>query len=376
MKLGDICTIKYGKDHKKLNNGTIPAYGSGGIIRYVDSVLSSKPSVLIPRKGTLGNLFYVNKPFWTVDTLFWTEIEESKVLPHYLFYFLKTKNLADLNVGTAVPSLTVEVLDQVEVDIPSLDVQKRVVKFLECIDDKIAVNSRINDYLEELAQMIFDSLFYDYSYWGGTIPDKWEKGVLGDFVTVKRGSSPRPIQEYLSNSGYRWLKISDVTSVSTPYILKIKEHIKEEGLKNTEHLKAGSLVLSNSATPGIPKILAIDSCIHDGWLYFPQSEFSNEWLYCFFKNVRKDLLRKANGSVFQNLKTEIVKNLEITKPDYETLTTHQDLVAPIFRLILEYQKENQTLESLRNALLPKLMSGEIDVSKVDITQLNNHLCED
>ncbi len=147
MKLGDVCTIKYGKDHKKLNNGTIPAYGSGGIIRYVDSALSSKPSVLIPRKGSLGNLFYVNKPFWTVDTLFWTEVEESKILPHYLFYLLKTKNLADLNVGTAVPSLTVEILDQVEVDIPSLDVQNKVVKFLECIDDKIAVNSRINDYL-------------------------------------------------------------------------------------------------------------------------------------------------------------------------------------------------------------------------------------
>ena len=231
----------------------------------------------------------------------------------------------------------------------------------------------LNGYLAELAQTIYNDWFRDFGHWGGQMPSHWETGVLSDYVTVKRGGSPRPIQEYLSDEGLRWLKIADVSGISGPYILEIKEHIKEEGLRKTVHLEPGSLVLSNSATPGIPKILSIDTCIHDGWLYFPQSQFTNEWLYCYFLNVRQELVRMANGSVFQNLKTDIVKNFEVIRPDDETLASFQEMVAPLFNLMESCQKENKQLAHLRDTLLPKLISGEIDVSKVDLTQLNSHL---
>ena len=124
----------------------------------------------------------------------------------------------------------------------------------------------LNDNLQQQAQALFKAWFVDYIPWNGNSPE-WEQGVLSDYVTVKRGGSPRPIQEYLSDSGYRWLKISDVTSLQTPFITSIAEHIKESGTNKTVFLKSGCLVLSNSATPGIPKILDLDSCIHDGWLY-------------------------------------------------------------------------------------------------------------
>lgn len=147
MRLGEICKIKYGKDHKKLDDGGIPVYGSGGIMRHVDTALWNKPSVLIPRKGTLGNLFFVDTPFWTVDTLFYTDINASMVVPRFLFYQLKTKNLTELNVGTAVPSLTTEVLNDVEIDLPSLEKQKQVVEVLCHIDAKIEANAKLNGYL-------------------------------------------------------------------------------------------------------------------------------------------------------------------------------------------------------------------------------------
>lgn len=147
MKLGEVCTIRYGKDHKKLADGPVPVYGSGGIIRHVEKPLYEKPSVLIPRKGSLGNLFYVDEPFWTVDTLFWTDIDESKVIPHYLYYLLKTRNLAELNVGTAVPSLTTDVLNEVEVDIPDFETQERTVQMLMAFDEAVSLNRRTNDYL-------------------------------------------------------------------------------------------------------------------------------------------------------------------------------------------------------------------------------------
>ena len=147
MRLGDVCSIRYGKDHKKLSDGDIPVYGSGGVMRHVDKALWDKPSVLIPRKGTLGNLFFVDKPFWTVDTLFWTDIDQSKVMPRFLYYALKTKNLAEMNVGTAVPSLTTDVLNEVEVDIPDLVLQESIVSLLQAFDSTINVNSLTNDYL-------------------------------------------------------------------------------------------------------------------------------------------------------------------------------------------------------------------------------------
>ena len=205
------------------------------------------------------------------------------------------------------------------------------------------------------------------------MPSYWKSGVLGDYVTVKRGGSPRPIQEYLSNEGLRWLKIADVSGINGPFILEIKEHIKEEGLRKTVYLEPGSLVLSNSATPGIPKILSIGTCIHDGWLYFPQSEFTNEWLYCYFLNVRQELVRMANGSVIQNLKTDIVRQFEVIRPDNKTLASFQKIIAPLFGLMEAHQRESKQLAAFRDALLPKLMSGEIDVSKLDLTQLNSHL---
>lgn len=147
MKLRDVCKIRYGKDHKRLETGNIPVYGSGGIMRYVDSALWSRPSVLIPRKGTLKNLFYTEVPFWTVDTLFWTEIDESVIVPKFLYYQLRCVDIASLNVGTAVPSLTTEILNALNIKVPALEVQRCVVAILDSLDKEIKLNERINDYL-------------------------------------------------------------------------------------------------------------------------------------------------------------------------------------------------------------------------------------
>ena len=190
------------------------------------------------------------------------------------------------------------------------------------------------------------------------MPEEWKKGKLGNFVEIKRGGSPRPIQDFLSDTGYRWLKISDVTSLQSPFVLEIAEHIKESGLNKTVFLKAGSLVLSNSATPGIPKILDLDTCIHDGWLYFTNSELSNEFLYLFFNEIRKNLVNLGNGSIFTNLKTEILKNYDFALPSKEILKSFQKLVESLFAEMLNIQRENQQLKVLRDSLLTKLMSGE------------------
>lgn len=289
------------------------------------------------------------------------------IMPEYLFIYLQMPTviaelqmLAETRSGT-FPQITFSSeIAPLNISIPDKETQNRMVEFFRSLDEKIELNNKINKNLQQQATALFESWFIDYEPWHGVRPSEWENAPLGTFVEIKRGGSPRPIQNYLSGSGFRWLKISDVTSLNSPFILEIKEHIKEDGLKKTVLLKAGELVLSNSATPGIPKILDVDSCIHDGWLYFPKSELSKYYLYLFFKHIRKDLIALGNGSVFTNLKTDILKNFPVTKPDEATLSEFDSLVSPLFEAMLQVDRENFRLKEIRDALLPRLMNGEVE----------------
>jgi type I restriction enzyme S subunit len=128
--LGSLVQIRNGKDFKHLNSGSIPVFGSGGVMSHVDQAAYSGPSVLIPRKGSLANLFYLDSPFWTVDTIFWTEIGP-RLHPKFLYYFLKTKRLAEMNVAGGVPSLTQTMLNNVQVPVPPIEVQEELVSTLD-----------------------------------------------------------------------------------------------------------------------------------------------------------------------------------------------------------------------------------------------------
>jgi len=140
-KLGDLIEVKYGKDHKKLLDGKIPVIGSGGIMRYADTALYNKESVLIPRKGTLNNVMYINEPFWTVDTMFYTEMRRPNIAK-FVFHFMKCQDLANMNVGSAVPSMTTEVLNNIPIDIPPQEVFDRFENAVASLYNKKEQNNK------------------------------------------------------------------------------------------------------------------------------------------------------------------------------------------------------------------------------------------
>ena len=290
---------------------------------------------------------------------------KENVSKEYLYYVLADDEFFKYSMatskGTKMPRGDKTSIMNYPVKLPPLPTQQKIARILSSLDDKIELNNKINDNLEQQAQAIFKSWFVDFEPFGGEMPADWKEGKLGEFVEIKRGGSPRPIQNFMADEGLRWLKISDVTSLSAPFVLKIAEHIKDAGLSKTVFLKAGSLVLSNSATPGIPKIIDLDTCIHDGWLYFPKSQLSNEYLYLLFREIRPQLVNLGNGSIFTNLKTDILKNFEISLPSTETLSKFQNIIKPIFEKVLATQREIKQLETLRDTLLPKLMNGEMQI---------------
>ena len=295
---------------------------------------------------------------------------KNKVLSEFLYYILSSDNFFEYSMatskGTKMPRGDKSAIMNYLVPLVDINVQYKITNILSILDKKIYINKLINNNLEQQAMALFKSWFIDYEPFDRQVPTTWKNGVLGDFVEIKCGSSPRPIQNFLSDSGLHWLKISDATGISSPFINEIKEYIIEEGLKKTVFLKAENLVLSNSATPGLPKILDIDTCIHDGWLYFPLSEFSNEYLYLYFKHIRDNLVALGNGSVFTNLKTDILKNYHTFLPSNEVLNEFDAIIKPIFSMILSNTRESKRLTEIRDTLLPKLMSGELDVSDIDL----------
>lgn len=182
------------------------------------------------------------------------------------------------------------------------------------------------------------------------IPNGWVETTLGTLVKVGRGSSPRPIHNYLSDKGIPWVKIADATASNNKYIEKTKQFILEEGRSTS--VKPGDLIVSNSATPGIPKIMAINACVHDGWLVFGDySNIDKLFLYYFFLFFRRKLNYSASGSVFKNLKTDIVRNINILLPkSIKEQTAIAKILTAFDDKIELLQAQNKTLETTAQSI--------------------------
>ena len=292
-------------------------------------------------EGLVSNIYTV---FEITDT--------TKLLPEYLMLWFSRPEF-DRYARFKSHGSVREIFDwdemcRVELPVPPLNEQQKIVDTYNAITNRIRIKQKINENLEKTAQAIYRKMFIEEAN------EKWEKRKLGTLVEIKRGGSPRPIQDYIQPSGYRWLKISDATASKNPFIFKTEEYISEDGLSKTVLLKAGSLILSNSATPGLPKILRVDSCIHDGWLYFPKSRFSNEYLYLLFQNIREDLKSRGNGSIFTNLKTDILKEYFVYVPDDNSLWSFQDKIDKLFYQILKNSEELNELEKLKQLVVSQI----------------------
>lgn len=337
------------------------------------------------------------------------------VIPEYVGYFLRSPKFRNemmaFSTMSTRASLNNEMIGRLRLVLPPIPEQKAIAHILKALDGRIDLNRRMNETLEAMAQALFKSWFVDfdpvidnalasgkeipgelsekaharanlgdkrrplpeeirtlfpdeftYSDEMGWIPKGWEVGALGDYLVVKRGGSPRPIHDYLVPQGLPWVKIADATSSPSRFLTRTKDFIKPEGLNKTVFLKKNSLILSNSATPGLPIFLDLDACIHDGWLYFPETKHFNDfYLYQLFWVIRDELLSMGSGTIFTNLKTDILKNHTVIVPRKDLLLSFKHILTPIFEKLHGITAANNQLAKLRDTLLPKLLSGEIRI---------------
>lgn len=372
--LGNVLEVKYGKDHKKLADGQYPVYGSGGLMRYVDSKLYDGPSILIPRKGTLNNIMFVESPFWTVDTMFWSIINTDKVDPKFLFYSICKRDFASMNVGSAVPSMTVNILNDIQISYPkNIEDQRRIASILSSLDRKIELNNKINADLEEMAQAIFKNWFVDFEPFKdgkfvdselGMIPDGWKVGRLDEIADVVGGSTPSKAKpEYYTQKGIAWLTPKDLSNHPAVYTSRGEIDITEEGYNSTSTklMPKGTVLFTSRAPIGYISIAQNDICTNQGFKSVVPKKAGTCFLYCFLKYVTPEIENKSTGSTFKEASGSLMKSLQVIMPEQKVFEEFEAIMSPLFTRIESLEKENSRLSLLRDTLLPRLMSGELEI---------------
>jgi type I restriction enzyme S subunit len=192
-KLGEVARIRNGRDYKHLGKGEIPVYGSGGIMTYVDSFAYDGQSVLIPRKGSLDKIYYTEGKIWTVDTIFYTEIDQSVVLPKFLYYYLQAQHIERLNTAGGVPSLTQAVLSKISIPLPPLEIQREVVEILDNFANLTAEltaelakrKKQYEHYRDMLLNFDGGGRYDKFGIESGEFRVEWKR--LGEIAEIQRG---------------------------------------------------------------------------------------------------------------------------------------------------------------------------------------------
>ena len=292
------------------------------------------------------------------------------VSPKYLYYFLKNTStvaelqlLAETRSGT-FPQITFSEVANLTIPVPSLAVQEVIVQTMQCLEDKITCNEQINDNLEQQAQSYFHELFVDNA------DPEWAIGTISDLGTVVGGSTPSKAKpEYYTESGIAWITPKDLSINKSKFVSHGENDITELGLKNSSAaiMPEGTVLFSSRAPIGYIAIATDEVTTNQGFKsVVPKPEIGTPFVYFFLKNTLPVIEGMASGSTFKEVSGSTMKNVPAVIPDAETLAKFSDFCAPIFAQQRILEEQNQSLATLRDNLLPKLMSGEIDVSAVQL----------
>lgn len=350
--LKELVEIKYGRNQRDVTSklGDYPIFGTGGLMGYATKYLYDKPSVLIGRKGTINKVKYVKQPFWTVDTLFYTVINTEIVNSKFLYYLMSLLDLDNYNEGTTIPSLRTETLYRLEFKIPPLETQQKIVKVLSATDDKIELNNSINNNLEQQAKAFFKSWFVDFEPFGGTMPNDWTKKTLDEFCSIFTGrKNANQFEEDGENKFF----------TCGPNPLKINSYIYDG---------PAIIISGNGAYTGRTRFYNGKFDLYQRtYACIMLKNIDSDYIYLLYiiiKNVLQDkIMGGTHGSAIPYIVMNDIAKFELFYNN-EIFKDLSQIMKSIVNQIMHNELENEQLAQLRDTLLPKLMNGEIDVSKV------------
>lgn len=332
-----------------------------------------KPNdIVFARTGasTGRNYFYdgTDGEFVFAGFLIKFSLDPKKVNPRYIKYYCISKDYRDwvaaFNTGSTRGNINAQTLASMPISLPDRAIQNRIVKVLDAIEEKRKSNAKINDNLEQQVQAYFQELFVDNA------DPAWTLGTISDLGTVVGGSTPSKSKpEYYTEDGIAWITPKDLSINKAKFISHGENDITELGLKNSSAsiMPEGTVLFSSRAPIGYIAIASGEVTTNQGFKsVVPKPEIGTAYVYCFLKHNLPVIEGMASGSTFKEVSGSTMKNVPAVIPDTETLTCFNDFCAPIFAHQRILEEQNQSLAALRDSLLPKLMSGEIDVSAIQL----------
>ncbi len=379
-QLGDVLTLQRGFDLPERNRreGTIPIVSSSGISGYHNVAKVSGPGVVTGRYGTLGEVFYIKQDFWPLNTTLYVRDFKGND-PLFLSYFLRTLNLAHQNVAGAVPGLNRNALHLLPVCIPPLPTQRKIAAILSAYDDLVENNTRRIAILEEMAQFLYREWFVHLRFPGhekkrlvesplGKIPEGWEVVKFSAAVEI---DPPTRIPKEGEKPFVSMANLSSVSMLIDSY--EMRSGNGGSKFKNDDTLFARITPCLENGKTGYVQFLPSDQAVAFGsteFIVLRSKTLCSEYVYLMARSneFRDNAIKSMTGATGrQRVQVSCFDKFLLAQPDTDTLTAFRELVAPFFRNVYILAQKNANLRQTRDLLLPKLISGEVDVEGLDIS---------
>ena len=336
--------------------------------------LLHKDNIIISARGTVGELAMIPYDMAFNQSCFGL-IAKGNNDPHFVYYLLKDKvrSLKSQTQGSVFDTITKATFDRIECADYSEEDQRRIASILSSLDRKIELNNKINADLEEMAQAIFKNWFVDFEPFKdgkfvdselGMIPEGWKVGRLDEIADVVGGSTPSKAKpEYYTQKGIAWLTPKDLSNHPAVYTSRGEIDITEEGYNSTSTklMPKGTILFTSRAPIGYISIAQNDICTNQGFKSLVPKKAGTCFLYCFLKYVTPEIENKSTGSTFKEASGSLMKSLQVLMPEQKVFEDFETIVSPLFARIESLEKESSRLSLLRDTLLPRLMSGELEV---------------
>ncbi len=361
VRLGEAAVMKRGKyiTRSDTRPGNIPVIlGGQEPAYYCDEANHTGPCIVISRSGaSAGFVSYWQQPIFVTDGFLFEAKEQSSI--HYLYYCLKANQslLGNLQNATAIPHVRGEDLKDFEIPLPPLPTQRRVAAVLSSLDDKIENNRKICANLEAQAQAIFKSWFVDFAPFGGKMPQGWKMGKLGDVCNIY-DSRRVPLSSLQRSKMQGTIPYYGATSI-VDYV--------NDYLFDGIYLLMGEdgSVVNEKGLPFLQYVWGKFWPNNHAHVLEGKNGYSTEMLYCLLSQTKVE--RYVTGAVQPKISQSNMVTIPACVPDIAAGKRFTGTVQPLFDMIRNISQQSRALAALRDALLPKLMSGEIDVEKVKIS---------
>ena len=379
FKLRELLKIYNGTKYDHLNKGDIPLYGSGGLMSHVDEALYSGEAILLPRKGTLSNIMYVNESFWTVDTMYYAVVNDKLADAFYLYSYLSQLDLSNLDSGSTLPSMTKSAYESIVVKLPDLNIQKAVANILFNLRKKLEINNQINQELEAMAKTLYDYWFVQFDFpdqngkpyksSGGKmvynqelkreIPEGWGVDSLWNIANFYNGLAMQKYRPDTNEDDYLpVIKIREMMNGFSKDTEKARLDIPSEAV-----VERGDLLFSWSATLEVIIWGKEKGALNQHIFKVTSDTYPKSFIYFELKSYLKvfKAIAELRKTTMGHITQDHLKQAKIVVPPIDLISKLDAKLQPIMLKQQMLENQNQELTQLRDWLLPMLMNGQVKV---------------